>query len=88
MKRQWWSEPVAIALGPDGTGVVSHTNQAIDLLTQRWPPGHEEKGSYRAACLACDRGLHDELAEDRVRAAFVKAAEEAGVLVEIGRPDG
>lgn len=67
------------AVGERDIVIESVEDAARELLTE-WPDDDGE--NYYVAVKACFDCLHDNAATDSVRRAFVRAAVEAGILVE------
>lgn len=82
MQDQRFEEPVRVALGRSRNTVytVDRVAQAADILLNRWPA---KTGKMHIAARKACLGVLDGLKEARyARAAFVKAAIEADILVE------
>jgi hypothetical protein len=81
MQTVWFSRPVAVSVGIAGAiRNLSHTQQAVDLLTNQWRDAGSMK--HQAALRACRRAMSGDVSPDIAREAFVEAAREAHILVE------
>ncbi|MCJ8520471.1 hypothetical protein ABID21_003666 [Pseudorhizobium tarimense] len=74
----WDSQIEIICQGGDHFKSVRTPRDAITCLTNNWPAPHSR--SYAAAKRACMRALVGEVPASVAEAAFIKAAEEAGIL--------
>lgn len=84
MQDHRFEEPVRVALGRSRNTVytVERVAQAADILLNRWPTTTSKKHvAARKACLGALQGLKE---AHLVRKAFVEAAKEADILVELG----
>ncbi len=61
--------------------------RAAEWLLERWPPEFVSTPLHRAAQIACLKALEDDGDPIEVRAALIKAAEEADILAERDGPD-
>ncbi|TCU15337.1 uncharacterized protein DUF982 [Rhizobium sullae] len=72
--------PVGLAMHCIGEyRVVNSVRRAAETLLQRWPIDDGE--DFSEAVMACLEGLHNRVPPEDVRAAFIKAAHEANVMV-------
>jgi hypothetical protein len=80
MNRGYWDQPVTIETLTLGKfQMVSSAAEAARILLEEWPV--DEGDAYVAAKAACLSVLTGNTQPDVARAAFLKAAEEAGVFV-------
>jgi hypothetical protein len=72
----------SVQLAVHGLGkyrVINTVEEASRTLLDRWPPDHGE--AFEQALKTCVQAMNNEAAPEAVRAALVKAAEEASVGV-------
>ncbi|HEV7245668.1 MAG TPA: DUF982 domain-containing protein [Shinella sp.] len=83
METGTWRDPITFVTPKVGQYLtISNTAEAARVLLDHWPVEHGKAlKRAKAACLAV---LHGDENPETAREAFLKAAEEAGVLV---RPD-
>ncbi|APO78893.1 hypothetical protein AM571_PC01160 (plasmid) [Rhizobium etli 8C-3] len=81
MKRNGLAfQPVGLAMHCIGKyRVVNSVGLAADTLLQHWPTDDGE--DFSEAVMACLDGLYDRIPPEDVRAAFIKAAHEANIIV-------
>ena len=74
-----WREPVWVRIGQGVPESIKGPKQALSYLTFRWP---ELEGDHvQQALQQCRRVLRKEAECDVARAAFVRAAREANVIL-------
>ena len=73
-------EPVAIWEGFSKRTLYT-VEGASRYLTEKWT-GDRNDPSYSTACEACRAAFEDNATPDQARAAILKAARDAGILVE------
>lgn len=79
MQSDIWSNQIEIICeGGDHFKNVCGPRDAISCLTNCWPDHHGK--SYAAARRACLKAIEGEVPLTTAEAAFIKAAEEAGIL--------
>lgn len=71
-------EPVAISTGAKGVRLISSVHDAANFLLEEWPVKPEEM--FQIAVNACDETFRGSSDTILARAAFVRAAEVAGIL--------
>jgi sugar/nucleoside kinase (ribokinase family) len=72
--------PVGLAMHSiGGCRVINSVERAAETLLQRWPIDDGE--DFSEAVMACLDGLHNRIPPEDVRAAFIKAAREANMIV-------
>lgn len=80
MPRQWGDEAVPVYLGRTIWRVTS-TEKAAELLLKSWPEACQESRPCLTARKACLAALEGRGTPEQARAAFLKAAKAAGILV-------
>lgn len=80
MQEISWSETVNLRVGDDLPYEVSGPRQAIDALMSVWPERYGD--GYDDALRQCRKAVDGEDAPSASRAAFVKAAFDAGLAVD------
>jgi hypothetical protein len=78
-------EPVAIWEGC-AQRILNTVEEASRYLAEDWP-GDRNATSYSVACEACLAAFEDNATADQARPAIIKAARDAGILVEIQEED-
>lgn len=83
MERGWWKKAVPVQVSAATTVNVNNTVQAGRLLLGEWPgkSGPAHVAAMEVVLEALDN-MADARHHERARRAFVKAAEEAGILRE------
>lgn len=78
MAYLWFSKPVPVWTKPTRCKLVSHVEEAAEVLLNEWPNNRELFAlSAQKACLAALEGTGD---IETARIAFEDAAREAGIL--------
>ena len=75
-------EPVRVAMPQKGSMDICRLDDAVILLVGHWPSAFAASAKRLAAVSLCREALEGKIWADLARAAFVSAAEEAGVLDE------
>lgn len=74
-------EPVQVAMPHKGAVEICRLDDAVILLVGHWPSAFASSAKRLAAVSLCREALEGKVWSDLARAAFVSAAEEAGLLV-------
>lgn len=74
-----FSQPVRLRIPATGERLVATAWEAVECLRGQWPAAAHD-GSYRAAYRACQDALDGWRRSADARRAFVRAAENAGLL--------
>lgn len=82
MATKPWGAPVTVFAGRAGNVrmAVRDAAKAADVLLRQWPRGVPQGESHLQARLTMLRCLEGRCSPEAARAAFVAAAEEAGIL--------
>lgn len=73
-------QPVGLAMHETGRYSVIHSvEEAADALLREWPTDDGE--DFCEAVKVCFEGMHDRASPEEVRAALIRAAREAHVMV-------
>jgi hypothetical protein len=79
MTKELWDQPVELKIdNADHFQCVSSTRDAIAILAASWPSTHDT--TYARARRICLKAASGKATSDEAYAAFLKAAEEAGIL--------
>eukprot|EP01132_Coremiostelium_polycephalum_P011196 gene11196-13720_t len=81
MSEKRFSVPVAVRLGIAGQRMIYSTWEAVECLKIHWPRNHGPK--YRKALQSCMDALDGWKPAYKARRAFVDAAREAGIFLEV-----
>ncbi|WP_288192247.1 DUF982 domain-containing protein [uncultured Phyllobacterium sp.] len=81
MSEKRFSVPVAVRLGIAGQRMIYSTWEAVECLKIHWPRNHGPK--YRKALQSCMDALDGWKPAHKARRAFVDAAREAGIFLEV-----
>jgi hypothetical protein len=74
-----WDKPVELPVqGSDHFHCIKNSRDAVACMAIAWPAPRDRE--YAMARRACLRALDGKLSNKRARAAFVAAAEKAGIL--------
>jgi hypothetical protein len=73
-------KPVFVWVGSGSRQAIGDVERAAEWLIYRWPEPFKSSDLQRMARLACLAALEDKSDAEAARAAFVEAAEEAGIL--------
>jgi len=80
MDPKRWTKTVTVFTGKPGKmRVIASTVEAAEFLLERWPV--EPGPNHLLARVACLAVLEGEYPPEHARAAFIAAADEAGILV-------
>ncbi|XEN34058.1 hypothetical protein M728_004719 (plasmid) [Ensifer sp. WSM1721] len=76
----WWDKSVELELGETGKyRDVKSTREAVECLLLRWP--QRDGRALAAAKRTCLQALEGKVKTEKARRAFIKAAEEAHILI-------
>jgi len=79
MTEDLWDKPIELVVeNSDHFHCVSNSREAIAFLTTSWPGGRD--AAYAAARRACMKAIEGKVRTEEAQAAFISAAEKAGIL--------
>lgn len=81
-----FSRPVRLHFEATGERLVASAWEAIECLRMQWPAGSRD-GSYRAAYRTCRDALDGWRKPSDACRAFMKAAEQAGLIASDAKQD-
>lgn len=74
-----WDKPVELMIdGPDHFHCVGNSREAVACLSNSWPGEHD--ALYATARRTCLKAIEGKVRSEEAQAAFINAAENAGIL--------